>query len=432
LLSVIKSGAYSRKPWQGAGTATQVTRGEEGETLSRAELGGRIPELDGVRGLAIAMVVVFHYSENVINPGAGLLQHLLSAGLRLAWSGVDLFFVLSGFLIGGILIDAREASNYFQVFYTRRFFRIVPIYAVLLLVLAGMAQVATRLPHVNLGALFYHSLPWYSYVTFTQNFWAAGTRNMGAGGLAVTWSLAVEEQFYLTLPFLVRILPRRQLVTFTLAGICVAPLLRAVSYYFFDHNTLAAYVLMPCRADALLLGVLAAVLTRDADWKQRITRTRLFFRVVFPVLVIGLFILTKTAPWGSSPIMSVVRFSWLAFFYFCVLLFVLTRPASWLGGVFRNPVLRWLGTIAYGVYLLHQPVRGVILGWLGGLYLTETARLQNLLPTLAALTLTLLVARLSWRYFERPLIRVGHRARYRFADAERTATRQVKAAPVCE
>src|SRR5580658_5282603 len=91
-----------------------------------------IPELDGIRGVAIALVLLFHflYGPATIVPG-GLAWHLL-APLRLGWTGVDLFFVLSGFLIGGILMDARSAKNYFATFYTRRFYRIVPLYVLVL------------------------------------------------------------------------------------------------------------------------------------------------------------------------------------------------------------------------------------------------------------------------------------------------------------
>ena len=106
-------------------------------------LSGRIPELDGIRGIAIRMVLIAHFFLVVSRPGSGLAYALVP--LRLDWSGVDLFFVLSGFLIGGILLDARESSNYFRVFYTRRFFRIVPIYAVLLLSANFIRQVVSIL-----------------------------------------------------------------------------------------------------------------------------------------------------------------------------------------------------------------------------------------------------------------------------------------------
>ena len=92
----------------------------------------RIPELDGLRGIAIGLILILHFFQNTLNPQAGVVPRYLAAATRLTWSGVDLFFVLSGFLIGGILLDARTAPNYYRVFYARRLFRIVPIYIVFL------------------------------------------------------------------------------------------------------------------------------------------------------------------------------------------------------------------------------------------------------------------------------------------------------------
>src|SRR2546425_646800 len=111
---------------------------------SALSLSGRIPELDGLRGVAIGSVLIWHYFvlPTVAAPGTPLSYARVFGGLT--WSGVDLFFVLSGFLIGGILLDARQATNYFQVFYTRRFFRIVPIYAAILLLFPALLVVARK------------------------------------------------------------------------------------------------------------------------------------------------------------------------------------------------------------------------------------------------------------------------------------------------
>src|SRR5665213_654935 len=117
--------------------------------------GGRVPELDGLRGMAILMVVIFHYLEEqglVTGKGAtAILQRIVQMG----WSGVDLFFVLSGFLIGGILMDARESPSYFRTFYARRFFRIIPIYYLWIFayaILVGVAGSFLR-AHSNSGVI---------------------------------------------------------------------------------------------------------------------------------------------------------------------------------------------------------------------------------------------------------------------------------------
>src|SRR6267143_4059987 len=125
------------------------------------ELSARILELDGIRGIAIGMVLVAHFLEIVSRPGSPLAYALVP--LRLTWSGVDLFFVLSGFLIGGILLDARESSNYFRVFYTRRFFRIVPIYAVLLLFVGFVRYLSDAGIIRGFSEIFVWRLPWWYF-----------------------------------------------------------------------------------------------------------------------------------------------------------------------------------------------------------------------------------------------------------------------------
>src|SRR6476619_3815817 len=145
------------------------------------ELSKRIPQLDGIRGLAILQVLLWHYvailpshSRTVLS----YLQHLLC----LTWSGVDLFFVLSGFLIGGILLDHRDAPNYFSVFYRRRICRIFPLYYALFL---AFVLLRNRLPiGAANGWLFDRPLPLWSYATFTQNFLMSKLGTFGPNWLA--------------------------------------------------------------------------------------------------------------------------------------------------------------------------------------------------------------------------------------------------------
>jgi peptidoglycan/LPS O-acetylase OafA/YrhL len=379
---------------------------------------GRIPELDGLRGVAILMVLTYHYFENtmVTRPGT-LLAHLQTA-MGLSWSGVDLFFVLSGFLIGGILLDARASTNYFRVFYTRRFFRIIPIYVVVLLVFPALLSVTRWTGHSNdfaWLAMGRNSLPWWSYWTFTQNFWMAHTERFGAMTLAITWSLAIEEQFYLTLPFLVRLLTGPQLRKCVRLGIYAAPIIRIGIGLHFHHNWMALFALMPCRADSLLLGVLAAMLMRDAQWRERIQRSNRF-AVLIPVLLLGMVALTVWAHSVDNPIMQSLGYTWLALFYVSVLLCALTQTGSVLSRVLRTKWLGWLGGLAYGVYLFHQTIQGVLFGLIWHCEPVITGG-YTLLTTLSALILTLVIAQRSWKHFELPLV-AGHRAVYQFAPRE--------------
>jgi len=210
---------------------------------------GRIPALDGLRGIAILLVLLWHAGFN--DPFPGFWSSVFAFG-RLTWSGVDLFFVLSGFLIGGILLDARDSTRYFRTFYVRRAFRILPLYGVI----TGL-YIFRRLLSPSVIVI-----PLISYPTFTQNFWMAYFATWGGAGMAATWSLAVEEQFYLTIPLLVRKLTNARLVWVLAFVVVGAPILRTLTLINFEHGRFADYVLMPCRADALCLGVLAAVLVR--------------------------------------------------------------------------------------------------------------------------------------------------------------------------
>jgi peptidoglycan/LPS O-acetylase OafA/YrhL len=218
------------------------------------DLSGRIPELDGIRGVAIGMVLMTHLFGVVTRPGSLFAYALVP--LRLNWTGVDLFFVLSGFLIGGILLDARESSNYFRVFYTRRFFRIVPIYVVLLLAV-GLAMCMSSAGIIGkYEEILVGRLPWWYFAVFLQNIGMSLHDAWGTFLLAPTWSLAVEEQFYLTLPLVIRFLDRRALLRCILFAIVAAPLLRVFFFHRDPAHLFVWYTLMPCRADALLLGVL--------------------------------------------------------------------------------------------------------------------------------------------------------------------------------
>src|SRR5207244_9663063 len=153
----------------------------------------RIPQLDAVRGVAILLVIL--HNQSSVFPSLHL-ERLFANG----WMGVDLFFVLSGFLITGILLDTRKSPGYFKNFYARRCLRIWPLYyALLLFMFALVPLVRPSEAHVA----FQRSAPWWGYALFLQNFLISVPTN-AAGALAVTWSLAIEEQFYLVWALVVR------------------------------------------------------------------------------------------------------------------------------------------------------------------------------------------------------------------------------------
>lgn len=234
----------------------------------------RQPGLDALRGVAISLVVAFHFLAEW--PGAQANAVLRSAHYIafVGWSGVDLFFVLSGFLIGGILIDHRSSGSYFGPFYARRVLRILPLYLATL----GLYALLYRFYDwrtAGLSGMFQLQLPVWSLLTFTQNIIPSLDGHWrGPGWLGVTWSLCVEEQFYLILPALIRFVPLRRVPVLCLAAIIIAPMFRISLLHFMPDNTLAPYALLPSRMDALFLGVLAAWLWRDENWRLRLIQWR--------------------------------------------------------------------------------------------------------------------------------------------------------------
>jgi peptidoglycan/LPS O-acetylase OafA/YrhL len=381
----------------------------------------RIRELDGLRGVAIAMVVIYHCFQATLEVPPGSALAYLQAAARLSWTGVDLFFVLSGFLIGGILLDSRASTNYYSVFYKRRFFRIIPLYLVTLLLAPVLLTFGLGPTGNHAISLTQDAAPWYAYLTFTQNFWMTHLGTLGANGLGMTWSLAVEEQFYLTLPLYIRALSGRWLVRALVIGICGAPLLRTVLLQFHSADWVGIYTMMLCRADALLLGVLAAVLLRNDRWRERLRGAGLAFYVLIPILLLGMAFLTVRAWSMTTTLMKSIGFTWVALFYVTILLFVLTRPNSSLTKVLRMKWLCWLGTLAYGIYLFHQLIQNLLFGliWGHGIQITGGATFT---AALAAVALTLLLATVSWRYFEQPLIRMGRRSNFEFGSAHALET----------
>lgn len=386
----------------------------------------RLPELDGLRGLAILLVIVWHYFVLRLEFVPGSLPAYLTATLRLGWSGVDLFFVLSGFLIGGILMDNRLSENYFKAFYVRRICRIFPLYFLWFLLFCVFLLAAGPPLQATLAWLFGRPQPLWSYATFTQNFTMAYSNFGGANWMGITWSLAVEEQFYCVLPFIVRYVAPRRLPWLLVGFIVLAPLLRVFLSFSFSAGPTAAYILMPCRADALLLGALCAWMVRQreiAAWLA--THTNILY-IAFAILLAGTGLISvKYDPFLSDGWRN-MNYTWLAFLYACLLMLAVTEKNGPVKILANIPALRRLGIVAYGVYMFHEG----ILGLAHGLILHQGPKIQtiqDLAITMLALVATVALAVLSWKSLEKPLVALGHRLQYQkpftapFATAQPTA-----------
>ena len=357
----------------------------------------RIAQLDGVRGVAILLVLIWHYVPSQLLGLNTPAARALRTALDLTWSGVDLFFVLSGFLIAGILIDQRDASNYFRVFYIRRACRILPLYYLMFaLFIAGLAAGgAIRFPW-----LFRYPLPLWSYPTFTQNIVAGMRGGFGANWLGVTWSLAIEEQFYIFLPLVIFALRRDHALRLLYVLIVAAPVLRAL------FPGVRTFVNTPFRTDSLLTGACLAFLVRSPEAWATVQRNKRSLYALFFALLGG------TAAFALRPeAFGVFVHCWLAALYSILIILVLADPDAAMARLMRARALVWLGTLSYGVYLFHQPVSGLVHGMArGAAPAIRTA--SDIGVTALALVITLAVAALSYAIVERPILRIGHRFRY--------------------
>jgi peptidoglycan/LPS O-acetylase OafA/YrhL len=224
-----------------------------------SEQKGHMPELDGIRGLAILGVLCSHIAVlgGIISAELpSLPERLLLYAMVPMWGGVDLFFVLSGFLITGILLRTKTSNNYFSSFYTRRVLRIFPIYylTLILSLIVGRFSVdmASMLP------------PWtswkLSYFLYLQNwpiFWH-GAKGMG-GFWGAYWSLAVEEQFYFVWPLVILLLSEKAIVRICYIALPCALLLRIFLYFIYFDNQVGLVQITSSRVDGLFMGAICSI-----------------------------------------------------------------------------------------------------------------------------------------------------------------------------
>lgn len=359
----------------------------------------KIKSLDGLRAIAIFLVLTWHYFNCLVNGQlfAGAMEQVKYFTFW-TWSGVDLFFVLSGFLIGRILLHNRGSKNYFKTFYLRRILRILPAYYLILLIflIFSLSGMGAYYPWLTAGV---H--PFYSYCFFIQNFWMAGYASWGSNWLGVTWSLAVEEQFYLLLPLLIYLVNPKYLKGILVFGILSAPFFRA---YF---QSIGSYVLLPARMDSLFTGVLIAYFHLNGIIEKKLKGKQKFMLLTLAIFFILIFICGNIETLGGVCIHSV-----LTLFYGTILISVLVlNKNSIVSRVLSSSFLSFFSRISFMIYLSHQ----VFSGLLHGKILHQTPQINNYkdgLVTLLALVITIAFSGLSYHYYEKPILSLGKKYKY--------------------
>jgi peptidoglycan/LPS O-acetylase OafA/YrhL len=391
--------------------------------------GKHIVALDGVRGMAILLVLTYHLR---VMPDTNAVDHAVGWALKFGWAGVDLFFVLSGFLITGILVDAKGSKRYFLNFYARRTVRIFPLYYLVvflaLFVFPWVAQaVDSALLQQKLADFNRIQGDEWMYWAYLSNFSVALSGAFRHGILDISWSLAIEEQFYLLWPAVVCVFSPKRLRTLCVVVILGAVIARCVQLLLLGSESISVYVNTISRVDALAVGAWIALTIRQEGGAELIARLRkplLVISMVGLALVVAIDANTmhlyleeknRFPVFGGG--MQLIGYTSLALIFgWFVSGLALSPEEGPLARMFGARWLRFLGKYSYAIYLIHLPVRAFVrdvvfgpaskhpmiaLPEIGGSYIPA----QIMFYVVATVPI-LVLAWLSWHLYEKHFLKL--------------------------
>jgi peptidoglycan/LPS O-acetylase OafA/YrhL len=368
--------------------------------MSNQAKAGIIPELNGLRGLACLMVLGVHFED--MAPGSTGLLRFLTVFQSQDWSGVDLFFVLSGFLIIGTLLDHEGKPGWIRSYFVARAFRLLPLYSLLLGIYSYFLYRHFSPP------FFTGKVPTWSFFCFLHS-WFAGLGNVDFPVfLSVTWSLAAEVHYYLGAAVLVIAVRKNRRPWYLAAAILLAWLVRVALIIYRPKFNFGYYILPIARMDGFAFGGCIALLSRSPeviDFVRKYTRGILS---MLGILLFGIFLFTVNEVSCYSRVAGLFGYAWFDVFYSLLLLLVLAKSGDRRLRLLARGPIPYIGLISYGVFLFQVPVKTLCDIFLGREYKYITRPAELAYP-LAESALLIGVASLSWFLFEEPLIRVGRR-----------------------
>ena len=360
-------------------TVDKPTSAPRDDSPRPAILRSHLPSLDGMRAISILMVVVAH--------GSGAIGHPVQYCLYLGNLGVSIFFVISGLLITWLMIRERDATGAFSLpnFYIRRFLRIIPVFWLLLLTV-------TVLKVTNVISI--SSIDILRALTFTHNYPLALHSNADySWWLHHTWSLSLEEQFYLVWPGLFVLLPRRYAPRLAVTLAFCGPVLRIANYYLFPVFRGAEWGIFQTRIDIFMAGCASAYLIESSRWSNRIRKIPVWFALsvaslvlLFAIPMLNAHLRPHTRPYAvAALVLPTVEAALIA----VALLVVIEGTKGIAFKVLNWPALQHIGKLSYGLYLWQQ------------LFLAPYSS-GSLVSLLLRLGATYLVALCSFTFFEKP------------------------------
>ncbi len=361
-------------------------------------------ELDGLRGLAVGMVLAWHFIGIPAWASEGRAFQTLFRVFLLGGAGVNLFFVLSGFLITRIIITRNQSNILFlQSFYTRRALRILPPYFLLLVVFWMMVWNSSVQNNV-----FNDHISLWRFLTFTQNFWMAENASYGPDGISVTWSVAIEEQYYLIFPILALILSKSRLPVF-LACIAVTSVVwRACIFALDPSNNFPSDLGTLARLDGLAIGGLIACAFNNPQWTKWL-KTNL---VVLRRAMLWSFVMLLFVRRDSGSLMAYIGHTTLNLCSALVITNILLHLGStslWMHAL-RSRSLLFLGRISYSLYLFHPIIIATAFLLTG--YPKTLSGWPQVFLLIGSLMLSLFFCHLLFDRLEKKLIDFGRKIPY--------------------
>lgn len=368
-------------------------------------LAQHLPTLDGIRGLAILMVVVHNVASREVGLIDNLVVKIIHALSETGWIGVQLFFVLSGFLITGILLDGKNSPHHLRNFYIRRGLRIFPLYYAFLIFFFIILPLFNSSPEWSSNTQSHQVWYWLYLINWVQPF----HRDIEFGHI---WSLAIEEQFYLLWPLLVYHVRSKTLVYVCIFLVISAAIFRSMLLHFLPETGVnAAYTFTIARYDALAIGALVAIICRNEAWYYFFNKRSLSL-IIFLLVTI---LITTAINHSFSPAKGIGAEFHQTFIalLFGLFIFISIPPnkekSSLLYRALSNNILVKYGKYSYAIYLFHIPVKYF---WFSRFSLPAENYhgLTKLWPIAYNVTAILLIstvlAIISWYILERPCLKL--------------------------
>jgi peptidoglycan/LPS O-acetylase OafA/YrhL len=349
---------------------------------SKYSIGDYFPALDGLRGLAILMIILYHNFDFLP------LTYL-------AWSGVDLFFVLSGFLITGILIKKRDSARFLLNFYARRVLRIFPIYYLSIILFLFILPNLIKYPI----SLDYFIINQYWFWLEIQNWLFILKLNGNNNFLNHFWSLALEEQFYLVSPWIILLIKQFQsIISFLLSTLLLLLVLRLTLWYLQVKNISYINLYAFTRIDGLCMGSLLAIFRSQGSFKMG--KFNRVLNILFILLVFFVFPYFKFFYNTRLPYLAICLYPAIAFFW-GIIVWSSIRPERLMYRIFNNKFLIFFGKISYGLYIFHWPINKILQLRLEIFTNREFLFWNNLLLALISTSIAILISTISYFTYER-------------------------------